>query len=136
MKRVGCLGLVIVLLTLGFIYNSWNVEQLRRQVRAISGKVQVSNGKNTSKGGKSDLVTALAETERHTRRAKELLRKKRTAEAQAELDKALASLKSAHDVSRDLVGETAEFLGKARKNAEDMFRKAWKDISQETKSKK
>lgn len=135
MRRVGCLGLVIVLLLVGFAYDRWSIEQLRGQVRAISGKVQVSNGKEKGKEGKSDLVSALAETEKHTARAKELLRKKRVAEAQKELDQALASLKSARGLSSDIVGDAASILGKARRNAEQVFKKAWKDISEETKRK-
>jgi cell division septum initiation protein DivIVA len=135
MKRVGCLGLVIVLVVLGFALQQRNIDQLRKEVKSISGKVQVQNGK-VNAGGGSDLVTALARAESHTKRARELLKNHRTAEAQAELDKALTSLNSAHNVSKDIVGQAAEVFGKARKNAEDVFRKAWQDISEEATSKK
>lgn len=137
MGRIGCFGVVIVLLVAAFAYNQWRIEQLRSEVRAISGKVHVENGKkDAGSTGESDLVTALAETERHTRRARELLRKNRVEEARAELDKALKSLDSANNVSRDIAGDTAEFLGKTRENAERVFRKAWQDIAEEAKPKK
>jgi hypothetical protein len=136
MKRLGCLGLVILLLVAGFAYDRWSIDQLRKEVQSISGKVQVQNGKESVKGGNPDLVTALAKAESHTKRARELLKSNHVKEAQAELDRALVSLNSAHNVSRDIVGEAAEMFGKARKNAEDVFKKAWKDISKEATSKK
>ena len=135
MGRIGCLLLVVVLLLIG--YDQWRIEQLRREVSSLSGKVHIQNGKKEpGLGAKSDLVTALAETERHTKRAKELLRKHRASEAQAELDRALASLKSANTVSEDIVGDAAQFMGKARENAVKVFRKAWQDIAAEAKPKK
>jgi DNA mismatch repair ATPase MutS len=136
MKRVGCLVGVVALIVLGFAWQQRNIDQLRGEVKSLSGKVQVTNGKDKAKGGSPDLVTALAKAESHTKRAKELLKAKKTAEAQAELDKALKSLDSAHEVSRDIVGEAAEVFGKARKNAEDVFKQAWQDISKEATTKK
>ncbi len=136
MKRMGCLGLVIVLLAAGFVYQWWSLEQLRGEVRSMSGKVQVQGGKGKASDGKPDLVTALANTERHAERARELVKQKRLTEVQAELDQALKSLQTAHELSSSIVGDAAEAFGKARENAENVFKKAWKDISKEATSKK
>ena len=133
MGRIGCLLAIIVLLVIG--WDQWRIEQMRGEVARISGKLHVES-KIKPGAGKSDLVTALAETERHARRAKELLRKKKTAQAQVELDKALASLKSANTVSTDMVGDAAEFMGKARERAVKVFQGAWKEISEQAKPKK
>ena len=133
MARLGCLLAIIVLLVIG--WDQYRIEQMRRQIGNISGKLHVQDKKGTSKG-KSDLVTALAETERHARKAKELLRNRKTAQAQAELDKALASLKSANAVSTDIVGDAADFLGGARDRAVKVFQDTWKEISEQAKPKK
>jgi hypothetical protein len=52
------------------------------------------------------------------------------------LDRALRSLQSANTVSEDIVGDAAQFMGKARENAVKVFRKAWQDIAAEAKPKK
>lgn len=139
MRQMGCLGLAVVLIVALFVYDQWRIEQLKADVSAIAAKVHVQTEKkdNNKKIDKSnnnkDLVTALANAEMHTKRAKELLEKNRKAEANAELDKALKSLDSANNVSRDIAGDAAEYLGKARNRAEELFRSAWHDISAETK---
>jgi hypothetical protein len=133
MGRLGCLVAIIVLLVIG--WDQWRIEQMRREIGNISGKLHVQDRNGAREGG-SDLVTALAQTERHARRARELLRKKRTSEAQAEIEKALASLKSANSVSTDIAGDAAEFMGAARDRAVKVFQSAWKDISEQAKPKK
>ena len=136
MRRMGCLLSLVVLIVIAFGYNQLRFDRLRDEVSRISGKVHVTDGKNKTGAGKTDLVTALANAERHTKRARELIRKKRTTEAQRELDLALRSIDSASNVSQDIVGDAAQFLGKARENAVKVFRKAWNDISEEAKPKK
>lgn len=132
MKRTGCLLFIIVLLVIG--YDQWRIEQLRSEVRAISAKVHVQNkDKNSSS---NDLVTALAQAQRYATNAKELIAKKKPQQAQAELDKALNRLKSANNVSKDIVGDTAQFLGNARDRTVRTFQKAWNDISEEAKMEK
>lgn len=121
--------MILVLLLVG--YNQYRIEQMRSEVSAIAGKLH--GGEKGAAPGQSDLVTALAETERYTRQAKQLIKKKRLTEAQAELDKALTSLKSANHVSRDIVGSAAGFLGSAKDNAVRIFQKAWNDISEDSK---
>ncbi len=133
MQRIGCAVLALALLVLA--WDQWRIEQMRRELSAISRKVHLQdNGQTTS--GNADLVTALAQAEKHTKRAKELIRKNRTKEAQAELDHALRNLQSASNVSQDIVGDVAEYMGKARDRAIGIFKQAWKDISQEAKLKK
>lgn len=134
MGRIGCFVLLIVLVVLA--YDQYRIEQMRNEVRAISGKVHVESTDKRTGPSNADLVTALAEVERHTKRAQELIKNKKNVEARAELDKALKSLRSANTVSKDIIGDVAESLGKARKNAVDVFQKAWKDISEEAKTKK
>lgn len=131
MGRLGCLIIIVIALVVGF--DQFRIEQMRNEVRAISGKVHIGGG---GKGGSTDLVTTLAEAERHAKTAKELIRKHKDAEASAEIDRALKSLKSANTVSQDIVGDVAETLGKARDNAVRVFQKAWNDISEEARPKK
>jgi acetylglutamate synthase len=134
-QRLGCVLLAIVILLLA--WDQWRIEQMRRELRAISSKVHVQQApKGDADAGKADLVTTLAQVEKHTRRAKELIRRKRTAEAQAELDRALKGLRAANNVSEDIVGDAAEYVGKARDRAIAVFQQAWKDISQEARPKK
>lgn len=128
MARIGCVVLVLVALIVG--YDQYRIMQLQSEVRAISGKVH-SSGEVKPAGGGSDLLTALAQAEKHTLTAKKLLKQKQTAKAQAELDKALSSLKSANGVSQDIIGDVADTMGKARDKTINVFQKAWKDISQE-----
>jgi hypothetical protein len=64
------------------------------------------------------------------------MRKRRFKEAQAELDWTLKNLNSANNVSQDIVGDTAEYMGKAREKAIELFQTAWKDIAEETKKQK
>ncbi len=134
MKRAGCLLFVVVLLIIA--WDQYRIEMMRRQVEQISSKIQGGKKTDGGKGGLSGLVTPMAQTERHVRRAKELLASKKTAEAQAELDKALKSLKSANTVSRDIVGDAAEAFGKTRDKAVKVFQDTWKEISEEAKPKK
>ncbi len=134
MQRLGCLVLVLILAVVG--YDQWRMEQMRSELQAISNKFNAVSKQTAPSPGKLDMVTALAETQRHTRRAKELIRKKKLAEAQAELDKALASLQSANNVSEDIVGDAAQFMGNAREKAVTVFQKAWKDISEQARPKK
>lgn len=134
MRRLGCLGILIVVLLAVIVYDQWKIEQLRGEVAAIASKVHATKASKTA-GRKSDLVTTLAEAEKYTRQAKELMSSKRVAEAQASLDKALRRLNSANTVSKDIVGDAAQFLGKAKDNAVRVFQKAWKDISEEPSQK-
>ena len=137
MGRSGCLTFILIVIIIALLgYNQYRLEQMRREVSAISSKVHVAADKKKTPKGKTDLVTALAEAEKYTKHAKQLLEKKMPAKAQAELDKALKSLKSANTVSSDIVGDAAGYLGKARHNAVTVFQKAWKDISEEAKPKK
>jgi hypothetical protein len=133
MKRAGCLLFVLVLAVIA--WDQYRIEMMRRQLEQISSKIRLQNGSPAAKG-KSDLVTAMAETERYARRAKQLLDKKKVAQAQAELDKALKSIRSANTVSRDIVGDAAQFLGTTRDKAIKLFQDTYKEISQEAKPKK
>ena len=136
MKRVGCMGFIVVIVLLVFGYNQFRMEQMRSELAAISNKFHVSPENKTAGSGKTDMVTALAQAEAYTRHAKQLITKKKITQAQAELDKALNSLESANKVSSDIVGDAAGYIGKARDKAVNVFQKAWKDISEEAKTKK
>lgn len=133
MGRMGCFFLIVIALIVG--YDQYRIIQLQNEVRAISGKVH-TDGEKKKAGGGSDLVTSLAQAETHAKNAKDLLAKKKPAEAQVELDKVLASLKSANTVSEDIAGDVAEALGKARDNTIKVFQDTWKEISEEAKTKK
>lgn len=130
--KAGCL--VVLILALIVTYDRWQIMQLQNEVRAISSKLH-SSEKSNSTSGDSDLVTTLAKAEKHAKDAKKQLQEKNFGAAQKELDKALNSLRSANDVSRDIIGDAAEALGNARDKAVVVFQKAWKDISEEAKPK-
>lgn len=135
MRRIGCLGMLIILLLGVIAYDRWQIVQLRAEVAAIAGKVHAGKPSKSAPGKKPDLMTSLAEAEKFTRQAQTLLADKRFAEAQAKLDKAMRKLGSANLVSKDIVGDAAQYLGKAKENAVAVFQKAWKDISEEPESK-
>jgi len=111
-------------------YDQWRIEQLRADVAAIASKVH--SGKPAS-AAQPDLMTALAEAQKYTRRAYESLRGRNAdvAEARKNLDKAASRLDSARNVSKDIVDTAAQFLGKAKDNAVTVFQKAYKDMSEE-----
>lgn len=134
MAKMGCFFLFIVIVAGIVGYDQWRITQLQNEVRAISGKVHVVKPKKS--GGSKDLVTTLADAELHTKKAKELIKKKKLVQAQAELDKALASLESANGVSQDIIGDVADALGDARDKTIKVFQKAWKDVSEEAKTPK
>ena len=136
MKRAAGMVFIIVIIGLVLVYNQIRIEQMRTELAAISSKFHINSESKKTVKEKPNMVTSLAEAERHTKNAKQLISKNKTAQAQAELDKALKSLKSANKVSSDIVGDAADYLGKARNNAVRMFQKAWKDISEEAKPKK
>ena len=131
MRRLGCFGILIVVLLAVVVYDHWKIEQLRGELAAIANKVHVGKQSKAAAGPKSDLVTMLAEAEKYTRQAQNLLKSDQVAQAQAKLDKAMRRLNSANGVSKDIVGDTAQFLGKAKDNAVNVFQKAWKDIAEE-----
>jgi len=129
LNRIGCIVLILIAVVVG--YDQWRIEQMRGEIKRLSGRVHSVR----DKVGKtdSDLVSSLAAAQKHAMKAKKLLAEKNTAAAQAELDRVLSSLKSANAVSRDIAGDAAVFLGEARERAVDLFQKAWNDISREAK---
>ena len=134
MARIGCLVFILVVLVVG--YDQYRITQVKNEMETLASKVHVENSGKKGQPANADLVTALAKAERYTKHARQLLDKHKTAQAEKELDNALASLKSANHVSSDMVGDTAQYLGKARDNAVRVFQKAWTDISREAKPKK
>jgi len=134
MRRMGCFGMLVVILLAVIVYDQWMIEQLRGEVAAIASKVHATKASKAA-GQQLDLMTTIAEAEKYTRQAKELMSSKRVAQAQAKLDNALRKLNSANRVSKDIVGHTAQFLGKAKDNAVRAFQQAWKDISEEPSQK-
>ncbi len=105
---------------------------MRNDLGALAQKLHldITDKKKTEK---TDLVTPLANAEKHTKRAKELLKQKKYNELQAELDKILKNLDDANNVSTDISGDVAVYLGKARDSVIASFKKAWSDISEEAK---
>jgi flagellin-specific chaperone FliS len=135
MRRMGCFGMLVLILLAVVAYDQWKIEQLRGEVAAIATKVHATKGSSAA-SQKSDLMTTLAEAEKYTRQAKEAMSNKKVGEAQAKLDKALHKLNSANGVSKDIIGDAAQYLGKAKDKAVEVFQKAWKDISEEPKQTK
>lgn len=131
MRRMGCMGLVVVLLLAVVVYDQWRIEQLRREVAAIAVKVHAADKSSAKSDKQPDLVTSLAEAEKYTRQAKQLISRKQNAEAANILDQALQKINSANLVSKDIFGDTAQYLGEAKDSAVEVFQKAWRDISEE-----
>lgn len=130
MRKLGCLGIVIILLLAVIVYEQWRIEQLRADVAAIASKIHAAK---PSSATQPDLMTALAEAQKYTRRAYESLKGRNVnlAEARENLDKAASRLNSAQNASEDIVDTAARFLGKAKDNAVSVFKKAYKDMSEE-----
>ena len=133
MRRMGCFGILIIILLAVVAYDQYKIEQLRGEVAAIANKVHA--GKAAKAAGQSDLVTALAQAEKYTRQARQYLTSDNVAQAKDKLDKAMSKLNSANGISKDIVGDSAQFLGKAKDNAVDVFQKAWNDMSGEPSQK-
>lgn len=135
MKRMGCLTVILVLAIV--CLDQYRIEQMRSQVNAISYKLHMAQSQTRmTRNASSDLVFSVSEAKKHTKRAKELLKEKKNAAAEAELDKAMNCYKSADDNTKNLVGNAASFMGKAKDNAVKVFKKAWTDISDEANAKK
>lgn len=130
MRRIGCLGILIILLLAVIVYDQWRIEQLRADVAAIASKVHA--GKPSS-AAQPDLATTLAEAQKYVRQAYDSLNGKNAdvARARQNLDRAASRLDSARGVSKDIVDAAAQFLGKAKDNAVTVFQKAYKDMSEE-----
>lgn len=135
MKRA--IGILVIIAVLGgLVYSQAQIQQMRTQMNAISDKLHLSASAKSAKSGGTDLASALGNAENHTKRAKELLRKNKNKEAQIELDKALKSLKSANNVSNDIVGDVAGSLGVAKERLIAAFQDAQKAISEQAQPKK
>ena len=128
-RGIGCLALLVVIAVVA--YQQYSITQMRKEVGGISAKLGM--GEETAAEG-SNLVTSLAEAQKHAKEARRLIDKKNYSGAREELDEVLTKLDSANTVSKDVTGEMADFLGKARDKATAVFEKAWNDISEETKS--
>ncbi len=127
MRKFGCVGILLILIIAVLAYQQWQIHQLKTGSNNI---VKMFKGQS---GAKPDLATALAQAESRTKKAKDLIAKKKYKEAQAELDKALRSLKSANMVSENIISEAASMLGKAKDDLVRAFQGAWNDISREAK---
>ncbi|MDH7602969.1 MAG: hypothetical protein QHI38_12555 [Armatimonadota bacterium] len=134
MGRLGCLLAALILLVVA--WDQYRIEQMRKEIGNISNKLHVQRSGRLVRGTGSDLVTSLAQAESHMRRAKELVKKGKTAQAQAEIDRALQYLQSANKVSTDIAGDAAKFLGQARDRAMKVFQDTWREISEQAKPKK
>lgn len=130
MRKMGCMGLVVVFLLAVVVYDQWRIEQLRREVAAIAIKVHATDKAGSKTRERPDLVTSLAEAEKYTKQAKHLIANKQNAEAANILDQALQKINSANSVSKDIFGDTAQYLGEAKDSAIEVFQKAWRDISE------
>ena len=124
--------LFILAAVVGFLfYNQSKVNQMKEQVDAISSRFKV--GKSSSPG-KQDIVTPIVGARKHAMQAKALLKAGNKKAAQAEIDEVIASLDTADNVSRDIVGQIGDMAGKAREKLTSAYQQAVKDISTQMKS--
>lgn len=124
--------LFILAAVVGFLfYNQSKVNQMKEQVDAISSRFKV--GKSTSPG-KQDIVTPIIVARKHALQAKALLKAGNKKAAQAEIDEVIASLDTADNVSKDIVGQIGDMAGKAREKLTSAYQQAVEDISTQMKS--
>ncbi len=124
--------LFILAAVVGFLfYNQSKVNQMKEQVDAISSRFKV--GKSSSPG-KQDIVTPIIGARKHAMQAKALLKAGNKKAAQAEIDEVIASLDTADNVSKDIVGQIGDMAGKAREKLTSAYQQAVKDISTQMKS--
>lgn len=90
-------------------------------------------GKSASPG-KQDIVTPIIGARKHAMQAKALLKAGNKKAAQAEIDEVIASLDTADNVSKDIVGQIGDMAGKAREKLTSAYQQAVKDISTQMKS--
>jgi hypothetical protein len=134
MKRLGCFGIIIVLLLAVIAYDQWRISQLESKIASIATKVHASKGSKPA-AQNSDLASALAQAQAYTQQAQDFLNSKNVVKAEEQLKKAKVKLESANSFSKNIYANSAEFLGKARVRTERVFKEAWKDISAEPKPK-
>lgn len=134
MKRLGCLGFVVVILLIVIGYQQWRISQLESKISAIATKVHAAKG-SKSAAKNTDLASTLAQAQAYTQRAQEFLKSKNFAQAQEQLKKAKVKLDSANSFSKNIYENSSDFLGKAKVRTEKVFKEAWKDISAEPKKK-
>lgn len=134
MKRLGCFGMIIVLLLAVIAYDQWKIYQLKNQMASIATKVHAAKG-SKAPAKNTDLASTLAQAQAYTKQAQKFLSNKNVVQAQQELKKAKQKLDSASSVSKNIYENSTEFLGKARVRTEKVFKEAWKDISSEQKPK-
>lgn len=134
MKRLGCFGMIIVLLLAVIAYDQWRISQLEAKIGSIATKVHAGKGSQAA-AKNSDLASTLAQAQAYTQQAQNFLKSKNVVQAEEQLKKAKAKLESADSFSKNIYANSAEFLGKARVRTEKVFKKAWKDISSEPKPK-
>ena len=134
MKRVGCFGLIILVLLAVIGYQQWRIHQLEGQIGEIAAKVHAAKGSKPT-ANNADLASTLAQAQAYTKNAQAFLKNKNFVQAQEQLKKAKNRLDKADAFSKNIYANSAEFLGKARVRTEKVFKQAWKDISAEPKPK-
>lgn len=134
MRRMGCFGVVFVVLLAVIGYQQWRIYTLESKIASIATKVHAAKGSETA-AKNSDLASALAQAQAYTQRAQEFLESKNVVKAQEQLSKAKKKLESANSFSKGIYENSAEFLGKAKVRTEKVFKKALEDISPDSKQK-
>ena len=133
MRRLGCFGIIVVILGAVIAYQQWRIDQLSSQLASIATKVH--SGKASKAAAKNpDLASTLAEAQQYTRQAQAFLNSRNLAQAQADLTKAKQKLDAAGSFSKNIYDNSAEFLGNAEKRTVKVFHKAWHDISEQPKA--
>lgn len=131
MRRLGCFGMIVIVLAAVIAYQYWKIGQLSSQLASIATKVH--SGKAAEPASQQpDLMSALAQAQSYTRRAQDYLKSRNFAQAEADLKKAKQKLDAASTFSKSIYDSSAEFLSKAETRTVKVFNKAWKDISEES----
>lgn len=132
MKRLGCFGMIVIVLLGVIAYQQWRISQLDAQLASAASKAGSGQGSKAA-AKNADLAGALAEAQAYTRRAQEFLSSRNLKQAQADLDKAKQKLDAAGKFSKGIYDNSSEFLGKAKTRTADVFHKAWNDITEKPK---
>lgn len=121
--------LMILAAVIGFLfYNQSQVNKMKSQLTAISSKFEAGSKANPSK---KNIVTPMITARNHVQTAKRLLAEGKREKAQAELDEAIKCLDEADGVSRDIMGELGQYMGKAKDRLTEAYKQAVKDISKQ-----
>ncbi len=122
-----CLIFVLIVVMAGYItYNEMRMKQVKAALSAPPARAGASG--RPGEPGISGLVDPLVSGRRHAQRAQKFLKDKKYDQAEAELTKAVNSLKDAQDAAEGMYGGAQGILGNARNAASSVIQRTREGI--------